>query len=176
VERAEARQVNHLLHLLSSDFVRRCQQAGVDTIALGDLTGIRERIDYGKRLNQRLHAWPFAKLTQMITYKAALVGIGVKLVDEAYSSQKCHACGKRRKANRVSRGLYRCACGWCIQADLNGAANLFESAFDVSPLKGASGAVTAPVVRTLWLDPQRLVVCEPASISHRATSGRSAAS
>ena len=26
------------------------------TIILGDVTGIRERIDWGRRLNQRLHA------------------------------------------------------------------------------------------------------------------------
>lgn len=43
IERKESRQVNHLLHLISKDFVERRSQAGVNTIAIGELTGFRER-------------------------------------------------------------------------------------------------------------------------------------
>ena len=38
-------------HMMAGDFVRRCWLAGADTIAVGDLTGIRERIDYTDELN-----------------------------------------------------------------------------------------------------------------------------
>ena len=41
VERKESRQVNHWLLLISKHFVERCYEAGVDTIAIGDLTNIR---------------------------------------------------------------------------------------------------------------------------------------
>ena len=94
IERKESRQVNHLLHLISKNFVERCDEAGVDTIAIGDLTNIRQKIDYGDHLNQRLHAWPFAKIADRIEYKAQLHGIQVIKISEAYSSQTCHACGK----------------------------------------------------------------------------------
>lgn len=148
IERKESRQVNHLLHIMTTDFVRRCWEAGVGTIAIGDLTDIREQVDYGPVLNQRLHAWPFGKITRMIEYKASLYGIEVIKVSETYSSQTCHRCGVVQKSNRVSRGVYRCSCGWRVHADVNGAANVFLEVFQVSPVaeRRSSGAVAAPVV------------------------------
>ena len=148
IERKESRQVNHLLHIMTTDFVRRCWEAGVDTIAIGDLTGIRERMDYGPALNQRLHAWPYGKIIKMIEYKASLYGLEVVRINESYSSQTCHGCGEIRKKNRVSRGLYRCDCGWRTHADMNGAANLFLAAYKVSPVaeRRSSGDVAIPVV------------------------------
>jgi IS605 OrfB family transposase len=148
LDRKESRQVNHLLHLMTTDFVRRCWEAGVNTIAIGDLTGIREQIDYGPILNQRLHAWPYGKIVRMIEYKAGLYGIEVVKVSEAYSSQTCHGCGEVRKTNRVHRGFYWCDCGWRTHADVNGAANLFRAAYKVSPVaqRRSSGEVATPVV------------------------------
>lgn len=148
IERKESRQVNHLLHVMTTDFVRRCWEAGVGTIAIGDLSGIREQVDYGPVLNQRLHAWPYGKITRMIEYKASLYGIEVIKVRETLSSQTCHRCGVVRKSNRVCRGGYRCACGWRMHADVNGAANLFREAFKVSPVavRRSSGDVATPVV------------------------------
>jgi IS605 OrfB family transposase len=124
MDRKESRQVNHLLHLMTTDFVRRCWKAGVNTIAIGDLTGIREQIDDGSTLNQRLHAWPYGKIVRMIEYKVSLYGIEVVKFSEAYSSQTCNG-GEVRKANRVLRGFYWCDCGWRAHADVNDAANLF---------------------------------------------------
>lgn len=147
----ESRQVEHLLHVMTSHFVRYCYLSGVDTIAIGDLTGIREQIDYGAKLNQRLHAWPFRKIADMITYKAKLFGIQVIQVNEAYSSKTCHACGEVNKANRKHRGLYTCKCGWHVHADVNGAANIFLRVFNVSPLTRSSGCVAHPVVLSIRL-------------------------
>ncbi len=152
IERKESRQVEQLLHILTADFVHRCWLAGVDTIAVGDLTGIRERIDYTDALNQRLHAWPFRKIVSMVTYKAGLHGIRVTEVSESYTSQTCHACGEVKKSGRKHRGLYACACGWQVQADANGAANIFQNAFKVSPLmERSSGRVARPVVLPIRL-------------------------
>lgn len=158
IEHKEARQVNHLLHLISKDFVERCSQAGVDTIAIGELTGIREKIDYGERLNQRLHAWPFAKITNMIAYKAKRQGIQIIHLSKVYSSQTCHTCHKVAKSNRKTRGSYACHCGWQVHADANASANLFQSAFQVSPLKGSSGDVASPAVVSLIT--RRHMICK----------------
>ena len=158
IERKEYRQVCHLLHILTKDFVERCYLAGVDTIAIGDLTGIRQKIDYGKTVNQHLHAWPFAKVTAMIEYKARLHGIQVIKVDEAYSSQTCHGCHKIARPNRKTRGQYQCSCGWQAHADINSAANLFQTAFQVSPFIRSSGDVTSPAVVSLQFE--RHMVCK----------------
>jgi IS605 OrfB family transposase len=143
----ERQQVEHLLHMATTHFVRECVRRGVKEIAIGDLTGIRQEMDYGARMNQRLHAWPYRKILTMIRYKAALAGIVVRDdVDERGTSRTCHLCGQSRAANRVHRGLYRCVCGWAAQADVNGALNIYERAFQVSPVKGSSGRVARPVV------------------------------
>ena len=147
IARRERRQADHLLHIVTSHFIRECVKHGVGEIAIGDPTGIRDRIDYGARINQRLHAWPYRKIIDMIRYKAALVGIVVRNnVDERGTSRTCHACGAVRESSRVHRGLYRCPCGWMAQADVNGALNIYERAFQVSPVKGSSGRVARPVV------------------------------
>lgn len=147
IARKEHRQVEHLLHLVTSHFVRECLRRGVREIAIGDLTGIRREIDYGARLNQRLHHWPYRKIVEMLRYKAELAGIVVRDdVDERGSSRTCHVCGNAREANRMHRGWYRCPCGWTVQADVNGALNLYERAFQVSPIQGSSGRVARPVV------------------------------
>ncbi|WP_428837352.1 hypothetical protein [Thermacetogenium phaeum] len=49
-----------------------------------------------------------------------------------------------KTSNRKRRGLYTCSCGWKAQADVNGALNIFERAFQVSPVKGSSGRVARP--------------------------------
>ena len=49
IDRQESRQVRQLLHLITTDFVERCSWAGVGTIVLGDVKGIRRRMRYGKQ-------------------------------------------------------------------------------------------------------------------------------
>ncbi|KAF0248418.1 MAG: transposase OrfB family, partial [bacterium] len=163
IESKERREIKHLLHILSKDFVERCYLAGVSTIAMGKLTGIRENIDYTDDLNQRLHSWSFSQLTNMITYKASAFGIKIVPVNEAYSSRACHCDLKVSKSNRKTRGFYSCSCGWTLQADVNAALNLFERQFGFSPifgkrnigekvsLKKSSGVVATPVVLPLRL-------------------------
>jgi IS605 OrfB family transposase len=143
----ERKQVEQLLHIATSHFIAECIRRGVKEIALGDLNGICESIDYGKRLNQRLHAWPYRKLINMLRYKGALAGITVRDdVEEKSTSITCHACGKVMPSNRRHRGLYVCSCGWRTQADINGALNIYERAYQVSPVKGSSGRVARPAV------------------------------
>ncbi|MCX6054810.1 MAG: transposase [Chloroflexi bacterium] len=121
----ESRQVSHRLHIITRDFVNRCYKAGVNLIVIGDLTGIRASIDYGKATNQRLHAWSFAKVVEMIRYKADMLGMKVVQIPEAHTSKTCHKCTTCAKSNRKSRGYTKCSCGWKAHADVNAAANIF---------------------------------------------------
>lgn len=151
VAHRERAQVNDLLHQAASHFLRECASRGVGEVVVGDLSGIREDLNYGKALNQRLHAWPYRKLVEVLRYKGALMGIKVYEVEERKTSVTCHACGKALPSNRKHRGLYTCPCGWKAQADVNGALNIYERAFQVSPVKGSRGRVARPVVRSFRL-------------------------
>ena len=114
-------QIKDALHKQTTKFLKYCQRRGIGTIVLGDLTGIRNRIDYGKRTNQKLHQWAFGKITTLITYKAKVFGIKVVQIDEAYTSQTCPSCGNRKKpTNRT----YTCPCGFKYHRDGVGAINI----------------------------------------------------
>ncbi|AVX21420.1 transposase, IS605 OrfB family, central region [Carboxydocella sporoproducens DSM 16521] len=152
VAHREKKQVEQLLHVATSHFIAECVRRGVKEIAIGDINGIRESTDYGDQLNQRLHAWPYRKLINMLKYKGALAGIVVRDdVNERGTSVTCHVCGRVLSSNRKSRGLYECSCGWRAQADVNGALNIFEKKYKVSPIKGSSGRVARLVVLSFRL-------------------------
>ena len=116
-------QIKDALNKHTTAFVRRCVSRGIGTIVLGDLTGIRNRIDYSKSSNQKLHQWAFGKLTDLITYKAKQVGIQVRQINEAYTSQTCPSCGER---NKPSNRTYKCGCGFTYHRDGIGAYNIRE--------------------------------------------------
>jgi len=140
--RKESRQIRHRLHIISKQFVELCEEKGVTHIVLGDLNGIRDNINYSKRLNQQLHNWNFAQLIDFIKYKAERIGITVELISEKYTSQTCCSCGTVDKSNRKTRGLYVCNCGNRINADRNGANNILKRYLR----NRSSGSVALPVV------------------------------
>ena len=114
-------QIKDALHKQTTKFVKYCQAKGIGTIVLGDLTGIRKNIDYGKKSNQKLHQWAFGKIAELITYKAKALGIKVKVIDESYTSQTCPKCGNRKKPTTRN---YTCTCGFKYHRDGVGAINI----------------------------------------------------
>jgi len=131
----ERRAVNAILHRVSKRIVSLAL-ATDSYIVLGDLTGIRERVNgKGKRLNRIVSNMPYHRLTKMIEYKAMLKGIPVITTSEAYTSRICHICGCEGK--RRTQGLFICPhCGE-YNADLNGAINIakkFERHLGYMPL------------------------------------------
>ena len=114
-------QIRDCLHKHTTKFVSVCVERSIGTIVIGDLTGIREHINYGKRANQKLHQWTFGKITTLITQKAKNVGIKVEQIDEAYTSQTCPQCGNRKKPTTRN---YVCECGYTYHRDGVGAINI----------------------------------------------------
>jgi putative transposase len=114
--------------------INYCIQNDIGTITIGYNEGWKQEIDLGKRNNQNFVQIPFAKLIQMIQYKAKMIGINVITNEESYTS-KCSFldnepiekrevyCGKR-----IKRGLFRSASGKVINADVNGALNILRKA------------------------------------------------
>jgi IS605 OrfB family transposase len=113
------------------------------TLALEDLTDIRERVKARRKARRELHNWPFAQFRQFVAYKAAARGIRVVYVDARYSSQGCSRCGHVARSNRQSQSWFACRrCGYQLNADLNAARNLARRA------TGAPGGllVNQPIV------------------------------
>ena len=143
----ERRVVNAILHRVSKRIVSLALATN-SYIVLGDLTGIRERVNgKGKRLRRIVSNMPYYRLTKMIEYKALLVGIPVITTSEAYTSKTCHICGCEGK--RKTQGLFVCPHCSEYNADLNGAINIakkFERSLGYMPLDGAE--VNQPLTPT----------------------------
>ena len=114
-------QIKDALHKQTTKFVKYCRSKGIGLIILGDLTGIRNTINYGSRANQKLHQWVFGKIAELITYKAEAMGVQVKTIDESYTSQTCPKCGNRKKPTNRN---YSCGCGFAYHRDGVGAINI----------------------------------------------------
>jgi len=109
-------------------------------LALEDLTGIRERVTVRREHRYERHSWAFYQLRGFLTYKAAWARVPVRLVDSAYTSQTCSACGHCERANRQSQASFRCQqCGISSNADVNAAVNISRAPVKVplvAPVRG----------------------------------------
>jgi len=136
----EARRVKLENHRVSKAIVLEAQRIGASTIALEDLTNIRENIKGGRRIRTRLHRWAFRQLQTFVAYKAQSLGLDVIFVDPAYSSQSCSLCGE---IGLRQKHLFSCSCGFRAHADCNAARNLARIA---ERILSARVSVNAPDV------------------------------
>ncbi|MCD6550697.1 transposase [Thermotoga sp.] len=117
-------KIRDILHKITSNFIGLCLQKEIGTIVIGDVTNIRENAKGNDNFNQKLHQWLYRKTIEMITYKAELFGIEVKMVSEAYTSKECPVCGSRNHPNGRN---YRCGeCGFSYHRDGVGAINIWR--------------------------------------------------
>ena len=114
-------RIKDLLHKQSTRLIKTLYERRVGTVVVGDVTGIRERIDYGSKANQRLHQWAYSEFVRVIEYKARLHGMTVERVGEAYTSQTYPSCENRHKPRDRE---YTCGCGFEGHRDIVGAANI----------------------------------------------------
>ena len=112
-------------HVISKRLVAKAERRK-RAIALEDLKGIRARARVrGPEQRARHSNWTFGQLRAFITYKAQRVGVRVVLVDPAYTSQRCSACGHTERRNRKSQAEFCCiVCGHASPADYNAAKNI----------------------------------------------------
>jgi len=131
------RRIDHYMHTASSRIVDVLVQACIGTLVIGKNDGWKQEIEMGKRNNQNFVQIPHARLIHMLTYKAELVGIRVRLTEESYTSKASfldrdplpvRSPGDETKhtfsGKRLERGLYRASNNRYINADLNGAYNI----------------------------------------------------
>lgn len=120
----ERRFKTHANHIISKRIV--CAAEGTKRgIALEDLKGILLRTTVRHDQRERHHKWAFHQLRSFIEYKAQRAGVTVRVIDGAYTSQQCSACGFVHPDNRPTQAAFCClACGHTENADLNAARNI----------------------------------------------------
>ena len=125
-------QINDYLHKTSHYLINHAVTNEITTIVIGLNPYWKQGINIGKKNNQNFVSIPFAKLVQMIQYKAKLQGINVVITEENYTS-KCSFLDSEPiqkhasyKGKRLKRGLFKSATGKIINADVNGALNILR--------------------------------------------------
>lgn len=125
---SESQRVEQELHEIANAIVDEAVERDA-VIAVGDLGGIRKDNDKGRYVNDKTHKMPFAKLVNILEYKAWIAGTDIVLIDEHYTSSTCCFCGEQDKVERIGQGLFNCgSCGLEDNADKNGALNIGKRA------------------------------------------------
>ena len=109
------------------------KEKNIQTLVIGDVRDIRRNINYGQKINQKLHQWNFASIRAKLEYKCAKVGIDTKLISEAYTSQECLSC---RKRNKPKNREYKCSCSFKWHRDGVGCCNIRAKYLGEVPVVG----------------------------------------
>lgn len=151
--------VNDFMNKAVSYIVNYCLEDGIGNIVVGELKGIKQNADLGKRNNQNFHYIPYGLFKQKLKAKCERYGINYIEVDEVYTSKvdafALEPIEKRERylGKRVKRGLFQSSTGVLINADVNGALNILRKVAGNSPVGeiAGSGLVNRPVrVRLPW--------------------------
>jgi putative transposase len=154
------RRIDHYLHTASKRIVNFLVEEGVGTVIIGKNPLWKQACEMGRRNNQNFVFIPHARFIDMLTYKAALVGIQVEVREESYTSQASfldldpipdyqpndgeeHVFSGKRIGRR--KRLYRTRDGRMICADINGAYNILRKSKPDAFAKGTAGYVVHPV-------------------------------
>jgi len=162
LEGREKRFVRDRLHKVSRHIVEWSRQFEKPCIVFEDLKEMRDSIDYGTRMNRRLHHLPFRALQYYTSYKAAFEGIPTGWIDPYKTSQRCPLCGHTERANRHKKRFKCRSCGNQDHSDRGASVNIAVKGIEkhqdwnVPALNSlpqvrkvrrqASGAVDAPTV------------------------------
>ena len=136
--------VHDQLHQVSRDIVRWVQQFENPVIVFEDLKDMQDDINYGTRMNRRLHSLPFAQLQDFMSYKAAWSGIPSDKIDPEYTSQECVECGHTTRSNRQRKRFQCVRCGFQDHADRKAA--LLISARGLEALNRNVPALNSPPI------------------------------
>jgi len=152
------RRIDHCLHTASKRIIDFLVANGIGTVIIGKNPLWKQESNIGKRNNQNFVQIPHARFIEMLTYKAALVGIQVEVREESYTSKASfldldpipdykpndeeeHVFSGKRIGRR--NRLYRTKDGRRISADVNGAYNILRKSRPdaFSKAKGVAGYV-----------------------------------
>ena len=140
-------KVDYYLHTASRYIVNRLLENKITLLVIGKNDNWKQKVNLGKKNNQKFTAIPHATFINQLIYKCQLVGIEVAIVEESYSS-KCSFLDLETikkhstyKGKRVKRGLFRASSGRTYNCDQNGSLNIIRK------VVGDSLFVGQPIMR-----------------------------
>lgn len=81
------RLINHYLHAASKTMIALLVEEGIGTLVIGKNWLWKRQVELGRVNNQHFVQIPHARFIDLLTYKAELAGITVKVQEEAYTSK-----------------------------------------------------------------------------------------
>ena len=154
-------KVKDYMHKVSRAITNQLVSSGVSTLAVGYNSGWKQDVNLGREINQKFVQIPFQMLLDMLTYKCALEGIRVAVLDEAYTS-KCSFLDDEPVGRqdvylgyRQKRGLFKSRRHGRVNADVNGAFNILkkylqgQAAWDAVIHRNCVEVCSAPSVFTV---------------------------
>ena len=146
--------INDYLHKVSKNIIDKAIENNVSRIVIGKLKGVKQNMNFNKSFVQI----PIQRLVELITYKAKLHGISIKLQEESYTSG-CSAIDLEPitkkyydKSRGIARGLFQSTYG-IVNADINGSLNILRKAEKCIP-----DLVNTMRDKGNWTHPQRIRV------------------
>lgn len=133
-------KIDDYLHKTSRILIDLLESEHVSNLYIGHNKNWKQNINIGRINNRQFVEIPFNRYIHMLQYKGNMVGMNIKVTEEAYTS-KASALDKdqlfsfkeREKANnykfsgkRVKRGLYKTKNNVLCNADSNGAFNIIR--------------------------------------------------
>ncbi|AFN05032.1 hypothetical protein PFC_10565 [Pyrococcus furiosus COM1] len=79
--------VNDFMNKAVSYIVNYCLENGIGNVVIGELKGVKQNTDLGRRNNQNFHYIPYGLFKQKLKAKCERYGINYIEVDEAYTSK-----------------------------------------------------------------------------------------
>jgi IS605 OrfB family transposase len=167
------RRIDHYMHTVSKRIIDLLVKEGIGTLCIGKNDAWKQNSEMSKRTNQNFVQIPHARLISMLTYKAELVGIRVKVTEESYTSKASlldlDPLPVRDQDNngneqhifsgkRIKRGLYRASDGRELNADINGAGNTIRKVAPDAFSKVEGVEDGKGVLASLVVHPVRIVV------------------
>jgi len=156
--RKRNRRINHGISVAVKRIVDYCLDNQIGNIVVGCNTGWKQNINIGKRNNQNFVQIPHGTLRLKLQYLCALYGINYVEQEESYTSKASffdnddipiyNADNPQKhefSGRRISRGQYRIADGYILNADINGALNILRKCnlIDLTALQDR-GCVSQP--------------------------------
>lgn len=138
----ERRFQQWLNHNISKSIITEAKNSNC-TVAIEDLTGIRERTNEqprNKTERRRSNSWAFHQLRIFLEYKGIKEGVKVLAIPPAYTSQTCNCCLHIGIRTNKNFNCVNTSCGWIGDADTNGSKVIARlgATYVNSPVKGSS--------------------------------------
>ena len=132
LSRKRYNKINNYFNLAVKYITDYAKSKNIGSIVIGDLSGIKQNINIGKKNNQNFVNIPYGIFKRKLQSKCEQLGIEYHLQEESYTS-KCSYLDNEPiekhevyMGSRIKRGLFRTSKGYLINADVNGAANILS--------------------------------------------------